>query len=365
MSMENRRALLQLLSVTGLGSRRIMNLQSAFPNIEDVFGATVRELCKVPLIDKIMAQRILSNSNNGFVDRQIEILDKSPFKMTWIFDKEYPARLRTIYDPPVVLFHHGEFIEKDADAIAIVGTRNPTGYGREITEALAKGLVDQNITVISGFARGIDTEAHKAAISRQGRTIAVLGNGINIVYPSENRDLRNHLPEHGVYCSEFPFGTKPEAVNFPRRNRIISGLSMGVIVIEAGEKSGALLTAYYALDQDREVFAVPGRAGDDKSKGCNRLIQKGAKLTTNIDDVLCEVESIRKFPTIPKQMEFDFKLEGNEKYVYDALSAEPMHIDTLSEKINQTTYEVLSTLLILELKGAVRQLAGKMFIRIG
>ncbi|PIS27104.1 MAG: DNA-protecting protein DprA [Candidatus Marinimicrobia bacterium CG08_land_8_20_14_0_20_45_22] len=365
MEMENKRILLKLLSVNGLGSRRIVNLHTHFPNLEDVFGSTVRELCKIPLIDTVIAQRILHELDETFADRQMKILSQNPYKMTTIFDSDYPVRLLNIYDPPTVLFHFGDFSERDADSIAIVGTRQPSVYGRQVTALLAKELVSQNITVVSGFARGVDTEAHKTVIASGGRTIAVLGNGIDVIYPSENRNLRNQLVDNGVYCSEFPLETKPDAVNFPRRNRIISGLCLGTIVIEAGEKSGALLTAYYSLDQNREVFAVPGRITDEKSIGTNRLIQRGAKLVTNIDDVLSEIESIRKFSTAPKQMEMHFFLEGEEKRVYESLTSEPMHIDAISEKIGKLSYEALTTLLALEIKGAVRQVAGKNFVRVG
>ncbi|RKY57044.1 MAG: DNA-protecting protein DprA [Candidatus Neomarinimicrobiota bacterium] len=363
--MDKRIASLKLLSINGLGSRKILNLRSAFPQIEDVFGASIKSLLKIPGIDYKLANKILYGFNEEFVNSQISLMEKSPFDMVTIFDKDYPTRLRNIYDPPVILFKHGNFKETDEDAIAVVGTRKSTSYGKEVTEMLVKGLVEQNITIISGFARGIDTEAHKTALRVGGRTIAVLGNGIDRVYPPENRSLRNQIVENGVYCSEFPFGTKPDAVNFPRRNRIISGLSLGVLVIEAGEKSGAILTAYYGLDQNREVFAVPGRISDLKSKGTNRLIQKGAKLVDNVDDILSEIESNRKFPTVSRQIEINFKFEREEKKIYDALSHEPIYIDDLSTKVEKTSYEVLSILLSLELKGAVRQLAGKMFTKVG
>ncbi|MDD5540152.1 MAG: DNA-processing protein DprA, partial [Candidatus Marinimicrobia bacterium] len=185
-------------------------------------------------------------------------------------------------------------------------------------------------------------------------------------YPPENRLLREKLVGQGVYCSEFPFGTKPDAVNFPRRNRIISGLSLGTVVISAGEKSGALLTAYYALDQNREVFAIPGRITDEKSVGTNRLIQKGAKLVTALDDILDEIDVNRRFPRQPHQLEIVFEFEDEEeKAIYNALSNDPIYIDDLAHLLGKNTYSVLATLLSLELKGAVRQLAGKMFIKAG
>lgn len=196
-----------------------------------------------------------------------------------------------------------------------------------------------------------------------GRTIAVLGNGIDIVYPSENRSLKNEILENGVYCSEFPFGTKPDAINFPMRNRIISGLSLGTVVIEAGMKSGAVLTAYIALDQNRDVFAIPGNIFDKQSVGTNRLIQKGAKLVTNVDDILEEIDNVRKFSGTQKQLEINLQFTQEEREVYDLLD-NALHVDKITEKLNKDTPEILTLLLNLELMGAIRQFPGKIFAKI-
>lgn len=358
--------LLGLLSINGLGSRRILQLIGKYPDLDEIWNAPLPELCEIPSIDLITARKIREGYDETFVNKQLKYLETKPYRIISYLDEEYPTRLKTFYDPPVLLFIYGSFCKQDVDAIAIVGTRSPSNYGREVTEILVRQLVEKNLTIISGFARGIDTEAHRAAIKYGGRTIAVLGNGVDWIYPPENRRLRDQIVEHGVYCSEFPFEAKPEAVNFPRRNRLISGLSLGVVVIEAGEKSGALLTAYYALDQNRDVFALPGRITDDKSLGTNRLIQKGAKLVRNVEDIIEEIEPNRTFPTEPRQMEITFSLEDpEEKRVYDALSSEPIHIDEFASRIGKSTYEILATLLALELKGAVRQLAGKMFVKVG
>jgi DNA processing protein len=362
--MNNQQIALKLMSVPGLGPRRILNIWRNFKEIDQVFHASIEEICSVPGIDARIARCIKSSDNKDFIESQLEILSKSPFQMTTLFDQSYPAQLKNIYDPPVILYHHGDFTDRDHDAVAIVGTRKPTSYGKSLTEELVKGLVGQGVTIVSGFARGIDSTAHKSALLNGGRTIAVLGNGIDRIYPPENRELRSQIVENGVYCSEFPFGTKPDATNFPRRNRIISGLSLGVVVIEAGQKSGAILTAYYANDQSREVFALPGRVDDLKSQGTNQLIQKGAKLITDVDDILEEIDRIRKFPVTARQLHIEFKLAGEEKAIYDILSNEPIDIDSLAEKLKKSPYEVLPTLLTLELKGHVRQLAGKMFIRV-
>ncbi len=364
--MDNLEAILCLLTVNGLGSHRILNLSRQYPDIQEVFDVDPKRLTEVPGINKVLAERIRYNVDRQFVERQLTMLNHSPFKITTIFDADYPVRLRDIYDPPVALFRHGEFVEQDEDAVAIVGTRNPDHYGKDVAEMLVKQLVEQNITIVSGFARGIDTIAHKTALENGGRTIAVLGNGIDRIYPPENRPLREKLVTQGVYCSEFAFGVKPDAVNFPRRNRIISGMSLATVVISAGDKSGALLTAYYALDQDREVLAVPGRITDEKSQGTNRLIQRGAKLVMNVDDILNEIDAIRRFPRQPHQLEIIFRFEDEEEQkIFDALSTDPIHIDDLAQKLGQNTYSVLATLLTMELKGAVRQLAGKMFIKAG
>lgn len=361
--MPDLRATLRLMGVPGMGPRRILNTVHHFKDIERIFNASISELCQVPGIDQRLAKAILHTDTRQFVDDQLALLGRSPFKVTTIFDDNYPEKLKNIYDPPILFYQLGDFTQKDSDAIAIVGTRLPSVHGKSTTEKLVQGLVEQQLTIVSGFARGIDTVAHRTAIQAGGRTIAVLGNGVDRVYPPENRDLKNMIAENGVYCSEFTIGTKPDAVNFPRRNRIISGLSLGVVIIEAGEKSGAILTAYYAVDQNRDIFAIPGRISDNKSVGTNRLIQKGAKLVLNVDDILSEIEQIRKFSPKPRQMKIDFELDGNEKAVFDKLSGEPVNIDELAESLHKSPFEILPVLLNLEIKGCVRQLAGKMFVR--
>ncbi len=346
-----------------MGPRRILNAYHHFKSIDRILEAGINELCQVPGIDIRLAKSIKSTNTTEFVDEQLSLLEKSPFKVTTIFDEDYPIKLKNIYDPPILLYYLGKFVDSDEDALAIVGTRAPSSYGKSVINTLVKELVAQNLTIVSGFARGIDTMAHKAVIQNGGRTIAVLGNGIDRIYPAENRSLKIQIIENGVYCSEFPLGTKPDAVNFPRRNRIISGLCLGTFVIEAGEKSGAILTAYYAVDQNREVFALPGRVNDSKSKGTNRLIQRGAKLVLDVEDILNEIEKIRKYSVKTKQIDLDFKLSGREKVVFDALSNEPVNIDILAQQSNMSSFEILPILLNLELNGYIRQLAGKMFIR--
>lgn len=356
--------ILKLMAVPGVGPRRILNLMTYFKSVDRIFEADSRELCRIGGIDQRLADSILKTDTNRFVEDQLKSIENSPFKVTSYFDDDYPKKLKNIYDPPILLYRMGNFCEKDVDAIAIVGTRTPSEYGKAVTAKLVQGLVENQLTIISGFARGIDTVAHKTAIRNGGRTIAVLGNGIDRVYPPENREVKNEIIRNGVYCSEFPIGTKPDAVNFPRRNRIISGLSLGVVVIEAGERSGAILTAYYAVDQNREIYAVPGRINDRKSIGTNRLIQKGAKLVADVDDILAEIDNVRKYPINSKQISFEFKLDGDEKIVYEKLSNEPVNIDVLAESLHKSPFDILPVLLNLEIKGCIRQLAGKMFVRV-
>ncbi len=353
---------LKLISIKGLGCRKILKLASQFSDINDVFQYSLDELEQQGKITKSLKKDLKNGHSQKFVDETLEILSKSHFKVTTIFDDDYPELLKKIYDPPIVLFLNGAFVPEDHDAVSVVGTRLPSDYGKGICDQLVHELVRNNITIVSGMARGIDTAAHNAAIHYGGRTIAVLGNGIDIVYPPENRELKNRIIKNGCSCSEFPFGTRPNAVNFPRRNRIISGLSLGTIVIEAGKKSGAVLTAYNANDQNREVFAVPGRVTDKKSFGTNHLIQKGAKLVTDIDSILEEIENRRSFYHKEKQLELKFDISKNERQIFEILT-EAKHVDEISDELGKNISEVLGTLLTLELKGLVRQFSGKMFAK--
>lgn len=279
-----------------------------------------------------------------------------------VWDEEYPKLLKRIFDPPLVLEAIGNIEERDGFAISVVGTRNPTNYGRLVAEKISAELAEQGITIISGMARGIDSIAHSAAIKSGGKTIAVIGSGLDVVYPSENKKLFEVICETGVVISEFPLGTKPDATNFPKRNRIISGLSLGCIIIETGIKGGAMQTARFALDQNREVFALPGNVGVKQSEGTNYLIQRGeAELIRSAEDVLLELELKLKpilGKNIPKQQQ---DLSLFEEKIFNALNNEPLHIDKIAVSTNLTTSDCLVHLLSLEFKGLVKQLPGKKF----
>ena len=363
--MDHDEGILRLLSINQLGPRKCLILTNKFDSIEAIFKASYQELIAIDGFSDSMVKEIKQGGNTQFLEEQLTTLQKGPFEIITIFDNYYPEHLFNIYDPPPALFIQGNFSKEDHDAIAFVGTRKCSKYGKQVTEKLVKELVKKKITIVSGFARGIDTTAHRAALKNGGRTIAVLGNGIDKVYPPENRDLRTRLVKNGVYCSEFPFHTQPEATNFPRRNRIISGLSLGTVVIEAGKKSGSLITANYSINQNRETFAVPGKITSKTSRGTNNLIQEGAKPALTAEDILEEIEALRKYPEKKRQLEIDFTFTRKERQVYDLLTFDPVHIDDLASKTDSNTQDLLSTLLSLELKGAAKQYSGKLFAKIG
>ena len=308
-----------------------------------------------------------------------EKLHKNDIKIVTIEDDDYPKLLSKIYDPPVILYYRGvlkndNFNGTLVNSVGIVGTRKPSDYGKNISEMFAKELSSIGINIISGFARGVDTAVHKAVLNNEnskGITAAVFGNGVDVIYPPENKKLYDSILERGLLISEYDVSAIPDSVNFPKRNRIISGLSLGVIVIESGDEGGALITARCALDQSREVFAVPGYITSKYSMGTNRLIKNGqAKLVQNIDDVLDEI-SIKLENIVLKSENGHFKisekelpdLKGNEKLVFDAVlkSSEPVHIDDISENTGLNISDCLITLLNLEFKGNINQLPGKRF----
>lgn len=364
--MINVQELLKLSSVPRIGPQKIRALVNHFKSPETVFEATARELISVPGIDKKLAANIIHHKiGDKFANEQLKRLNKIGGRIISIWDNEYPDLLKKIYDPPVLIFILGKFNEKDSRSISIVGTRHPTQYGQTVSEYFTKELAKQDITIVSGLARGIDTIVHSSAIKYGTRTIAVIGSGLDVPYPPENKKLLDRIAEKGVVVSEFPMGTKPDAPNFPRRNRIISGLSLGSIIVESAEDGGALITATTALDQGREVFAVPGNITEKRSNGPNKLIREGrAKLICNMQDI---------FDELGKQLQLNFyqettkpllELNPNERILYQLLSDLPLHIDDIAEQSNLSPSDALVNLLSLEFKGAIRQLPGKMFVRL-
>ncbi|MEN3037807.1 MAG: DNA-processing protein DprA [Candidatus Kryptonium sp.] len=361
------RHILKLTMIPGIGSARIRNLVEYFKDTELIFKASLLELTKIEGIDKKLAKRIveIKNQNSKFVDEQLLKAEKVGARIITFWDSEYPDLLKKIYDPPVVLFVRGSLIENDKYSIAIVGTRTPTSYGKIICEKFATELAKINLTIISGFARGIDTIAHTSALKSGGRTIAVLGSGVDYIYPPENEKIVESVISNGAIVSEFPMGTKPDAINFPKRNRIISGMSLGVLIIETSKTGGAMITAEFANDQSREVFAVPGNIDSVKSQGTNFLIkQNRAKLVESVEDIIQEIQHLiqpvlKSEPPKPK-----VELNVFESKILDVLSlTEPMHVDKIAELSGLSVTDTLVHLLSLEFKDAVRQLPGKLFIR--
>jgi DNA processing protein len=359
-----------LLSVEGIGPGRIRNLLAKFRTLENILSASYSNLIDVVGIHENIANRIqrINSKRETTIEelnRELEKLSKLGGYILTVWDKEFPAILKKIYDPPLLLYFLGNHTADDDYCIAIVGTRQPTSYGKTIAERISDELSRQNITIVSGLARGIDSVAHRAALRSGGKTIAVIGSGLDVIYPPENAKLLNEISREGLVISEYPVGTKPDAVNFPKRNRIISGLSLGAVIVETSVVGGAMQTARYALDQNREVFAVPGNLGVRQSEGTNLLIQKGeAKLIRSSEDILIELE-LKLKPVIGKNIPKP-KVETNlfEEKILTELSKEQLHIDEIALRTNMSTSDCLVHLLSLEFKGIIKQLPGKVFAAI-
>ena len=354
-----------LLSVDGIGPAKIRKLLTKFRTIEKVLSANCNSLKEV--VNENLARRIQKVNYNrkkieSALKKELNILSKIDGDIITVWDNSFPSLLKKIYDPPLLLYTKGTFTEDDEYSIAIVGTRQPTNYGKIQTERVASELANQNITIVSGMARGIDSIAHKTTLKVGKRTIAVIGSGLDVIYPPENKKLFDEISENGLIISEYELETKPNAENFPKRNRIISGLSLGCIIVETGITGGAMQTASFALDQNREVFAVPGNLGIKQSEGTNLLIQRGeAKLIRSSEDVLLELE-LKLRPIIGKNIPKP-KIEMNlfEEKIISVLKNEPVQIDVIATSTNLTTSDCLVHLLSLEFKGLVKQLPGKMF----
>lgn len=363
MSLEQE-AILSLAAIPGIGSSRLRSLIGRFKSASNIAKAPISELIAAG-IDKKTAFVIKNYDGEKFATEQLKKMKDCGAKLTTYWDKEYPEQLKQIYDPPATLFVRGKLKSEDKYSMAIVGTRQPSEYGKIVTEKLTSELASRGFTIVSGLAYGIDTRAHIFALQSAGRTIAVLGSGVDVIYPDKNKKLSQKIINQGAIVSEFPMGTDPDWKNFPRRNRIICGMSLGTVVIEAGKKSGALITATMSLEQNREVFAVPGNIDSPKSIGTNELIKQGAKLVTSVEDILEELEPhLRHFHEREKKSVNEVNLTEEERIFLDFLSHEPKHVDHIAMETGKPTSEVLAILLSLEFKDVVKQLAGKMFVRI-
>ncbi|MCX6133531.1 MAG: DNA-processing protein DprA [Ignavibacteriales bacterium] len=361
------RDLLRLSSVPLIGPHKIRALVSHFGDPASVLRATPRDLIRVPGIQRKIASTIVHHEEGEkFADEQLRRLNRIGGRIVTIWDPEYPDLLKKTYDPPALLYVLGHFRSTDKHAIALVGTRRPSQYGQMVAELFSRFLAELGLTVVSGLARGIDTIAHSTTLQSGGRTIAIIGSGLDVPYPPENRKLLDAIAQQGAVVSEFPMGAKPDATNFPRRNRIISGLSLGTVVVESGEEGGAMITASTALDQNREVFAVPGNITDKRSGGPNKLIREGrAKLVQRVEDILEELgPQVRHLMRTERVTEPPVELTLFEKNIMNVLNDQPLQIDTIAELAETSTADALVNLLSLEFKNLVRQLPGKMFVRL-
>lgn len=349
--------------VTGIGPAKVQALLSYYGDIESAWTADDAQLQKLGL-DKRARSNLRTARATLDLDRELEKVRAKNITLLHWDSQDYPSYLREVDAPPPLLYVVGSLEDIDRWAVAVVGTRRVTPYGRQITQELVTGLVRNGVTIISGLARGIDAIAHKTALDHGGRTIAVLGSGPDNIYPPEHRDLaRQIVRDRGAVISEFALGTEPEAKNFPPRNRIISGLSLGVVVVEAGVRSGAGITAQFALEQGREVFAVPGNVNSPASRGTNRLIQLGeAKLVVDAEDMLEELNLSMVFEHTAAQKALPETSE--EAALFEHLSGEPVHVDTLSRATGLSSQEVSSTLTLLELKGIVRQVGSMNYVMV-
>jgi len=338
--------------IPGIGRVKTSQLLAYFTSLENAWKAPIAELRKAGL-DSRTSESIVNLRPKIFPDIEIENIHRYKIKAVTCKSSDYPQRLKEIDDYPTVIYIRGSLLSTDDCCLAVVGTRRPTMYGRQVTEEIVSNLARNGITIVSGLARGIDSVAHKTSLEAGGRTVAVFGCGLDIVYPAENANLARAIMERGALLSEYPLGVRPKADNFPRRNRIMSGLSLGVLAIEAGESSGALITANQALEQNRDVFAIPGSIFSPMSKGTNRLIQEGAKLVNNYIDILEELNP----NIIVQQMDMEEIIASNntESVLLKQLGKEPMHIDELCRSAGLEAPVVSSTLALMELKGMVKQ----------
>jgi len=345
--------------VKGIGPARVRRLLDYFGSLEAGWKADSQELFAAGL-DRRSIENLLAVRRAGELETALRQLEQGGIQVLTWDDPEYPRNLRNIPLPPPVLYVKGALAPADEWAVALVGTRRATPYGREAARELAGGLAASRVTVVSGLARGIDAAAHQAALDAGGRTIAVLGSGLDQVYPPEHRGLAEAIAGSGAVVSDYPLGTKPEGANFPPRNRIISGLAKGVVIVEAGEMSGALITADFAAEQGRDVFAVPGSMFQRAARGTNKLIQQGAKLVMSVGDVLEELNLA--LVTEQQAARTILPADETEQRLLACLSSDPTHIDELGAQVGMPISQVSGALALMELKGLVRQVGGMNYV---
>ena len=360
-------ALLRLHMTRGIGTKTYQALIERFGSSEAILDAPRAELEAVPGIGPKLATAVIETSRNIDITSEINLAKEKNVQIIPCTSDQYPKHLKTIYDPPLVLYVKGNILETDIIALAIVGARRCTYYGLSQAERFSRLLAQKGFCIVSGMARGIDAAAHRGAINSNGRTIAVLGCGLGVIYPRENIELAEQITQHGAIVSELPMNTPPDFRNFPPRNRLISGLSLGVLVVESLLNSGSLITAQWALEQGKEVFAIPGNIDNIYSRGTHKLIKEGAKLVEDITDIIQELgpvaEILNTCDAPPTNDPRSLSLNSQEKKIFSLLSSSPKDIDEIIQLAGLPTSVVTSTLMILEIKKLVKQLSGKRFVK--
>lgn len=356
--MDQLKYLLSLHSLPGMGARRLKLLVDYFEGFEYAWQQSHRWQ-EVPGFVGADIEQLSEGKRNCDTELVWDQYLRADARLVTWEDENYPYLLKNIYDPPYLLFYKGRLPGPDDLLIGMVGSRKATAYGRHIAETLAKDLANRGVWVVSGMARGIDTWSHRGCLEAGGNTLAVLGSGIDVIYPRENKDLFTKISQSGAVMSEFPIGAPPLPQHFPARNRIISGLSRGIVVVEAAEKSGSLITVDFALEQGRDVFAVPGPVTGQMSRGTHRLIKQGAKLVEKAGDILEEYIPVET----DVKTEFDlFSFTAEERMILEAITAGSVHFDELAVRSGLPASQLASLLTVWELKGLVKQLSGKYYI---
>lgn len=358
--MTEREALIALNMMEGMGPVTVSALVSTLGSAQAVFSASKQDMMEARKVGPRMAGLIVEQRDGIDWQGEIAECERLGVRLVTRDDPEYPKSLHAIHDPPLVLYMRGELESRDSKAIAVVGTRRPTHYGREVAARLARQIAEAGYTVVSGLAAGVDAIAHRQALSVNGRTIGVLGSGMKHMYPESNRELASDMLKSGAVISEFPLDRKPDKTTFPIRNRIVSGFSQGVLVVEAGVKSGAIITARMALEQGRDVFAVPGRIDSALSSGTNRLIKQGAKLVEDVGDILEEYDMLFPSSSSTKSSRRPINMTPEESAVVDLLEQGELPVDVLIRETGMPSGEMGSLLVNLEIKRAVQMLPGQM-----
>ncbi|HEV3258038.1 MAG TPA: DNA-processing protein DprA [Gemmataceae bacterium] len=357
------RDLLTLQLVPGLGPRLTAALLDRFGSARAVLEAGPEQLCEVPHIGQKLAGELHQAMHGSDLTDELELIDRHDVRLLALGTADYPTSVSTIPDPPHLLYIRGRLEPGDANAVALVGSRSCTAYGRRVTEQLATGLVHKGFTVVSGLARGIDGHAHRAALKAGGRTLAVLAGGLSRIYPPEHTDLAREVAASGALLSEANMAMEPLAGMFPARNRIISGLCRGVVIVEAAQRSGALITASHAAEQGRTVFAVPGPIDGPASGGANELIRKGATLCRGVEDIIEELDGVAATLPPVRPASPPPGLDAVELRVWELLAEQPRHLDELARELKLAVPQLSGALMALEMRKAVRRLPGNRYER--